>query len=83
MEGKGYLAGKLLEEWKPFMQSETVQTGNVKLSSSLGLPLEVRGMETVQSLEISARLFFLRIFTSDSAMRGCINSEGVKCKYMN
>lgn len=47
MEGKGYLAGKLLEEWKPFMQSETVQTGNVKLSSSLGLPLEVRSIETV------------------------------------
>ena len=47
MEGKGYLAGKLLEEWKPFMQSETVQTGNVKLSSSLGLPREVRSMETV------------------------------------
>ena len=47
MEGKGYLAGKLLKEWKPFIQSETVQTGNLKLSSSLGLPREVRSMETV------------------------------------
>ena len=40
-------------------------------------------METVKSLETSACLFFLRIFTSDSNLRGCSNSEDAKCKDIN